>query len=314
MRVVFMGTPEFAVPSLRALLGAGYPVAGAFTQPDRPAGRGHRLISCPVKLEAERAGVPVFQFQRIRSDEGAAALKALAPDLCVTAAFGQILSRQVLDIPKIGTVNVHASLLPAYRGPAPINWAIAQGETATGVTTMMTDIGIDTGDILLQRETGIGPEETAGQLAKRLAELGAELLIETLRRLEAGSCPRVAQDAARASYFPMLKKEMGLIDFSQSAGRIANLVRGFNPWPGAYAMLPEGALRIHSARPVALEREARPGEILEASARKGLAVACGEGALEVLELQAPNAKPMSARAYLAGKKLPVGLVLNGGSS
>ncbi len=311
MRIVFMGTPEFAVPSFRALTAHGFHVVGAFTQPDRPAGRGHKLAACPVKLEALLADVPVFQFQKIRSDEGIAALEELAPDLCVTAAFGQILSQKVLDIPKIGTVNVHASLLPAYRGAAPVNWCLIEGETKTGVTTMMTDKGIDTGDILLQRETGIAPEETAGQLLARLSEIGAALLIETLMKIEAGACPRTPQDASRASYFPMLKKEMGQIDFALGPERVANLVRGLNPWPGAYALMPEGALKIHKARPVPLERAASPGEIVEASAKKGLVVACGGGAVEVLEMQTPGGKPMTAKAYLAGKTLPVGLRLNG---
>jgi len=310
MRIVFMGTPQFSVPSFEALIAGGYEVAGAFTQPDRPAGRGRQLAPCPVKAAAARAGVPVFQFQKIRSDEGAEALSALAPDLCVTAAFGQILSQRVLDIPRLGTVNVHASLLPAYRGAAPVNWCLIEGETETGVTTMMTDRGIDTGDILLQRRTPIAPEETAGELLARLSAVGAELLTETLRKIEAGTCPRTKQDEARASYFPMLKKEMGLIDFRQSPERIANLVRGLNPWPGAYALLPEGPLKVHRARPAAADRAGRPGEILEASAKKGLVVACGDGAVEILELQAPNARPMTARAYLMGKRLPVGGVLN----
>ena len=310
MRVVFMGTPDFAVPSFKALVARGYQVVGAFTQPDRPAGRGHKLAACPVKAEALAAGVPVFQFEKIRSEEGVAQLQALAPDVCVTAAFGQILSQKVLDIPKIGTVNVHASLLPAYRGAAPVNWCLIEGETVTGVTTMMTDKGIDTGDILLQRETEIGPEETAGQLLVRLSETGAALLIETLKKIESGSCPRNPQDTARASYFPMLKKETGLIDFTMSPERIVNLARGLNPWPGAYALLPEGALKVRKARPVAVSHSAQPGLILEASAKKGLVVACGGGAVEILEMQAPNGKPMSAKAYLAGKILPVGLVLN----
>lgn len=309
-RIAFLGTPEFAVPSFRALISRGYNVVGAFTQPDRPAGRGHHLVKSPVKLEAESAGVPVFQFLKIKSDEGVAQLEELRPDLVVTAAFGQILSQRVLDIPKIGTVNVHASLLPAYRGAAPVNWCLIEGETKAGVTTMMTDKGIDTGDILLQRETDILPEENAGQLLSRLSEIGAALLIETLEKIEDGCCPRTPQDATKASYFPMLKKEMGLIDFAKSPERIVNLVRGLNPWPGAYALLPEGVLKIHKARPVALAHAAKPGEILEASAKKGLVVACCGGAVEILEMQAPNGKPMTARAYLAGKALPAGLVLN----
>ena len=311
MRSVFLGTPEFAVPSFRALAAHGYQVVGAFTQPDRPAGRGHKLAACPVKLEAEKAGVPVFQFEKIRSEEGVSALTALAPDLVVTAAFGQILSQKVLDIPRLGTVNVHASLLPAYRGAAPVNWCLIEGEVVTGVTTMMTDKGIDTGDILLQRELAIDPEENAGQLLARLSGIGADLLLETLEKIEAGACPRTPQDALKASYFPMLKKEMGLIDFTKSPERVVNLIRGLNPWPGTYAHLTEGALKIHKAKAVALSREAVPGEIVEAGAKKGLIVACGGGAVEILEMQAPGAKPMTAKAYLAGKSLPVGFVLNG---
>ena len=311
MRIVFLGTPEFAVPSFRALAAHGYQVVGAFTQPDRPAGRGHKLAACPVKLEAEKAGVPVFQFEKIRSEEGVSALTALAPDLVVTAAFGQILSQKVLDIPRLGTVNVHASLLPAYRGAAPVNWCLIEGEVVTGVTTMMTDKGIDTGDILLQRELAIDPEENAGQLLARLSGIGADLLLETLEKIEAGACPRTPQDALKASYFPMLKKEMGLIDFTKSPERVVNLIRGLNPWPGTYAHLTEGALKIHKAKAVALSREAVPGEIVEAGAKKGLIVACGGGAVEILEMQAPGAKPMTAKAYLAGKSLPVGFVLNG---
>ena len=193
MRVVFMGTPEFSVPILRALVENGYEVAGVFTQPDKPKGRGGKVQMTPVKEYALSQNIPVFQPLKIRKD-GLDDLKSLAPDLCVTAAFGQILSQEVLDVPKIGTVNVHTSLLPRHRGAAPVQWTVWQGETVTGVTTMFTDAGIDTGDILLQRETPIGPEETAGELTERLSHLGGELLIETLRRIEAGDCPRQKQD------------------------------------------------------------------------------------------------------------------------
>jgi len=212
MRIAFMGTPQFAVPPLRALLDAGYGVVGAFTQPDRPAGRGHRVAMCPVKEFALSRGVPVFQFERIRRPDGLECLKNLAPDLCVTAAFGQILSQALLDVPKWGTVNVHASLLPKYRGAAPINWCILNGETKTGVTTMLTDAGIDTGDMLLSRETEIGEMETAGELTERLSELGAELLIETLDKYLRGEIAPRKQNPEEATHQPMLKKEMGIID------------------------------------------------------------------------------------------------------
>ena len=304
MRVVFMGTPEFAVPSLKALLDAGYGVVGVFTQPDRPVGRGHKLAACPVKKLAVERGVPVYQFERLRNEEGLACLRALAPDIVVTAAFGQILSQALLDVPKMGTVNVHASLLPAYRGAAPINWCILNGETRTGVTTMLTDAGVDTGAMLLRRETDIGEVETAAELSVRLSQLGAELLIETLKGYIAGEIAPTPQDERLASRQPMLKKEMGLIDWTRSAKEIACQARGLDPWPSAYTDYLGGTLKIYRARPV--EGKGDPGTVLRSSAKEGLFVACGEGALELLEMQAPGGKRMSARAYLAGKKIEPG--------
>ena len=304
MRVVFMGTPEFAVPSLKALLDAGYGVVGVFTQPDRPVGRGHKLAACPVKKLAVERGVAVYQFERLRNEEGLACLRALAPDIVVTAAFGQILSQALLDVPKMGTVNVHASLLPAYRGAAPINWCILNGETRTGVTTMLTDAGVDTGAMLLRRETDIGEVETAAELSVRLSQLGAELLIETLKGYIAGEIAPIPQDERLASRQPMLKKEMGLIDWTRSAKEIACQARGLDPWPSAYTDYAGGTLKIYRARPAVGEGE--PGTVLRSSAKEGLFVACGEGALEVLEMQAPGGKRMSARAYLAGKKIEPG--------
>ena len=304
MRIVFMGTPEFAVPSLKALLDAGYGVVGVFTQPDRPVGRGHKLAACPVKKLAVERGVPVYQFERLRNEEGLACLRALAPDIVVTAAFGQILSQALLDVPKMGTVNVHASLLPAYRGAAPINWCILNGETKTGVTTMLTDAGVDTGAMLLRRETDIGEVETAAELSARLSQLGAELLIETLKGYIAGEIAPTPQDERLASRQPMLKKEMGLIDWTRSAKEIACQARGLDPWPSAYTNYAGGTLKIYRARPAVGEGE--PGTVLRSSAKEGLFVACGEGALEVLEMQAPGGKRMSARAYLAGKKIEPG--------
>ena len=304
MRIVFMGTPEFAVPSLKALLDAGYGVVGVFTQPDRPVGRGHKLAACPVKKLAVERGVPVYQFERLRNEEGLACLRALAPDIVVTAAFGQILSQALLDVPQMGTVNVHASLLPAYRGAAPINWCILNGETRTGVTTMLTDAGVDTGAMLLRRETDIGETETAAELSVRLSQLGAELLIETLKGYIAGEIAPTPQDERLASRQPMLKKEMGLIDWTRSAKEIACQARGLDPWPSAYTDYLGGTLKIYRARPAMGEGE--PGTVLRSSAKEGLFVACGEGALEVLEMQAPGGKRMSARAYLAGKKIEPG--------
>ncbi len=301
-----MGTPEFATPSLRALLDAGYEVAAAITQPDRPAGRGHKLTPCPVKLLAQERGVPVYQFERIKSPEGVACLRELAPELCVTAAFGQILSQEILDIPRYGTVNVHASLLPKYRGSAPINWCILNGEKTAGVTTMLTDAGMDTGDVLLRAETPIGELETAGELTARLAEIGANLLLETLERYPHGDLQPTPQDERQASYQPMLTKEMGHVDWTRPAGEIANQVRGLNPWPCAYADFEGGRLKLYLARACEARGEAEPGTVAASGAKEGLFVACGQGWLEILELQAPGAKRMSAKAYLLGKKIEVG--------
>ena len=304
-----MGTPEFAVPPLQALIDNGYEIVGVFTQPDRPAGRGNKLTACPVKQLAVRHNLPVYQFEKIRRREGREALEALHPDLMVTAAFGQILSQRILDIPPLGTVNVHASLLPGYRGPAPINWCIALGEKTTGVTTMFTDAGVDTGDIALKAETPIGDMETAGELTERLSHMGAALLIETLHRIEAGDCPRIKQDEALMSRQPMLSREDGLIDWTKSAREIACRVRGFNPWPGTFTYLSDGGvMKLWLAR--AVEGSGRPGEVIESSAKKGLLIACGQGALEVLEMQAPGAKRMNAKAYLMGKSIPVGTIFS----
>ena len=299
MRVVFLGTPDFGVPSLKALVEAGYEVVGVFTQPDKPKGRGNKMLPSPVKVCAQGLGIPVFQPVKIRAD-GVEDLKALAPDLCVTAAFGQILSQEVLDIPKVGTVNVHSSLLPKYRGSAPINWAVMEGETVTGVTTMMTDKGLDTGDILLKREVPILPGETAEELTARLAPIGAELLIETIRRLEAGDCPRVKQNEAEASYFPMLKKEMGDIDWNLPAEKIVNLVRGLTPWPGTCFTWGDGeTVKVWKAETTE-NPGLEPGQIIAADAKQGLVIAAGDNAVRVMELQAPGGKRMNARDYLRG--------------
>ena len=317
MRIAFMGTPEFAVPSLAALLDAGDEVAGAFCQPDRPKGRGKPLAAPPVKALALERGVPVFQFERLRAPEGAAALEVLRPDLVVTAAFGQILSQALLDIPPLGTVNVHASLLPAYRGPAPINWCIIRGETVTGVTTMLTDAGVDTGDMLLRRSVDILPGETAGQLSKRLAPIGAELLLQTLRAMERGDCPRTAQDHSMATRHPMLRKETGRIDWAAPAWRIVNLIRGVDPWPGAFTNRREGireTYKIWRAEALDDRTDASPGTVLRAGEKDSLIVAAGEGALRVLELQAPGTKRMSAEAYLRGHPMPVGARFGGEGS
>lgn len=308
MRIVFMGTPEFAVPSLAALIDAPeYEVVGVFCQPDRPQGRGNKVVACPTKRLALAHGVPVFQFEKLRAPEGVAALAGLQPDRVVTAAFGQILSQKLLDIPLYGTVNVHASLLPAYRGPAPINWCIMEGEHTTGITTMLTDAGVDTGDMLLQEQVEIMPGESAGALSQRLAPVGAALLLRTLRALEEGTCPRTPQDHGAATHHPMMHKGLGRIDWSRPAVHIANLVRGVDPWPGAYTFLDTTVYKVWQAEAVPVKAtSASTGTILLADPKEGLLVAAGEGALRILVLQAPGAKRMAVGDYLRGHPLAVG--------
>lgn len=307
MKVVFMGTPDFSVPSLQALINHGYDVVGVFTQPDRPKGRGGKVQMSPVKELARKHNIPVFQPQKIRRD-GVEDLRSLAPDVCVTAAFGQILSQEVLDVPVMGTVNVHASLLPKHRGAAPVQWAVLQGEAVTGVTTMLTDKGIDTGDMLLKAEVVIGPEDTAGTLLDRLSHVGAELLIETLQKLEAGNCPREKQNEDEMTYDPMLNKEMGLLHFEETAIQCVNRVRAMSPWPCAYAPIQEGVLKVWRAK--VAEGTGTPGQILKANKKDGLVIAVQDGAIELCEIQAPNAKRMDARAFLLGHPLQEGAMLS----
>ncbi len=308
MRVVFMGTPDFAVPSLRALESMEeVEIVGVFTQPDRPVGRGHKLEMPPVKREALDNGLNVFQFERVRKQEGLDRMRALKPDLVVTAAFGQILSKKLLEVPRMGTINVHASLLPRHRGAAPINWCLIQGEEVTGVTTMLTDAGLDTGDMLLKKEVEIGENETAGELTMRLAQVGAELLTETIRRYAAGEIAPEKQNADEMTYEPLLIKELGRIAWMQDARAIANLVRGVNPWPGAYTPTDGGTLKIWLAKPDDEKTDQEPGTVIRASAKEGLFVASGSGTvLEIIEMQAPNAKRMSAKTYLSGRKIEIG--------
>lgn len=293
-----MGTPEFAVPSLRMLIGyPGAEIVGVFTQPDRPKGRGNRLTPSPVKKAAEEAGIPVFQPERIRRD-GVESLRALKPDLCVTAAFGQILSREILDIPPLGNINVHASLLPKHRGSAPIAYAIMAGDRKAGVTTMLMDEGIDTGDMLLWEATEIGESETCAELTERLSLIGAEVLQRTLQALENGTLRRIPQKHEEMTYDPMLTKESAVIDFSSSADRIRGLINGLNPWP--CVSVPCGEERLKLLRAVCTEGSGVPGSILRADPREGLVIACGEGAVRILEVQAPGGKRMKAEDYLRG--------------
>jgi len=303
IRTVFMGTPDFACSSLQGLIDAGCQVVGVFTQPDRPSGRGRKLTPPPVKVLAEQRQIPVFQPERLRRPEAVEQLRQLAPDLVVVVAYGQLLSAEVLEMPRYGCINVHASLLPKYRGAAPINKAIVDGETETGVTTMYMDVGLDTGDMLVKKTLEIGADETAGQLHDRLAPLGAETMVETLRRLCAGTLERIAQNDADSCYASLMKKEDGRIDWNLPARQIHNLVRGLDPWPSAYSSLGGATLKIAATSVAAESGEA--GTVLEAT-DDGVLVACGEGSLRIGELQLPGKRRLSAADFLRGNDLPVG--------
>ena len=309
MRVVFMGTPDFSVPTLQALIDSPYEVVGVFTQPDRPKGRGGKVQMSPIKELALKYDIPVFQPLKMRLD-GLEPLRELKPDICVTAAFGQILSQDVLDVPPMGTVNVHASLLPRHRGAAPIQWAILSGDDVAGVTTMYSDKGIDTGDMLLKCETPVLPEDTAGTLSDKLSLMGAELLIETLRQIEAGTCPREKQDESQATYDPKIEKEMGLLNFGEGTEKCLNRVRAMSPWPCAYAQLGEGVLKVWRAQAAEGVENAIPGTVLKADRKLGLIVATADGAMELCEIQAPNAKRMEAKAFLLGHAIEEGKLLS----
>lgn len=303
IRTVFMGTPEFAIGTLEGLIAAGCQMVGVYTQPDRPSGRGKKLTPPPVKLLAEQAGIPVFQPQKLRDPAAVEILRELAPDLIVVVAYGQILPKAVLDIPQFGCINVHASLLPAYRGAAPINKVIIDGGTETGVTTMYMDVGLDTGDMLVKRVVPIGPLETAGELHDRLARLGREAMEETLRQLCAGTLQREVQDDDQSSYAPMLKKEDGLIDWTHPAVQIHNQVRGLDPWPGAYTWLGGEVLKLAGTTPT--DGSGAAGTVLASSA-DGVLVACGTGSLLVRQLQLPGKRRLSAADFLRGHALPPG--------
>lgn len=304
IRTIFMGTPDFSLPTLEGLLDFGVDLCAVYTQPDRPRGRGKKLAPPPVKELAMQRGIPVYQPVKLRDPAAVEQLRTLEPDLIVVVAYGQILPKSVLDIPRYGCINVHASLLPRYRGAAPINQAIVDGEQVTGVTTMLMDVGLDTGDMLVRRATEIGAEETAGELHDRLALLGREAMDETLQRLCAGTLRAEPQNDALSCYAPLMKKEDGRIDWQQSSTVVHNLVRGLSPWPGAYTELQGETLKLACTLPLSGD-PAPPGTIVAADAQ-GVHIACGEGLLLVRELQLPGKKRLPAAEFLRGRPLPVG--------
>jgi methionyl-tRNA formyltransferase len=298
-----MGSPEFALPTLRAVM-ARHEIVCAVCQPDKPAGRGMQLTRPPVAEAAAAAGIPVLQPKSARTGELQTALADLKPDVAVVVAYGKILPQAVLDTPRLGCLNVHGSLLPRYRGAAPIQWAVIRGETETGITIMQLDAGMDTGPMLAKKAEPIRDDDTAGTLAARLAEVGATLMIEALDRLTQLTPEK--QDDALATMAPMLEKETGKIDWSQPARAVSCLVRGVDPWPGAYATLGAEILKIWGARVVA--GKGAPGEVLGVD-RDGLTVACGEGAVALAELQLPGKKRLGAQVFASGRKVPAGTIL-----
>ena len=307
LRIVFCGTPAFAVPSLRHLIAQPeFQVVAAVTQPDRPRGRGGAIAASPVKDAAVAAGIPVFQPEKIKADAAYEEMKRLAPDVVAIIAYGQIISQRLIDLPRLGWINLHASLLPKYRGAAPINWAIVNGETRTGVTSMQIDAGLDTGPMLLKYETEIGRDETAPGLTARLAEAGAPLIAETLRGLESGKIAATAQDGSQATLAPPLKKEDGRIDWWLSARKIYNRIRGLQPWPGAFTTFRGKSCQIWGKplKPVAVG--GMPG-ILLPTKEDGLLVICGgESVLRVEHVQPEGRKRVTAQEFLSGARLVPG--------
>ena len=296
MRIVFVGTGEIGVPTLDALLNTGHELVGVVTQPDKPVGREQRIEPTPVKKAVAKTTIPIVQPARIKEQSSIAEIRGFKPDVIVVMAYGQILPRDVLKIPRVACLNLHASLLPRWRGAAPIQAAIAAGDRETGITVMYMNEGLDTGDILLQRKIEIRPEETGGSLHDRLAQIAPEALIESLRLLAAGSAPRIPQDDACATYAPKLKREHGEINWSESAETIERKIRGFNPWPGAFMKLNDQKLKIFSASVV--ELNGKPGEILRSE--KDLVVAAGKGAVSLAKVQLEGKRRMSAAEFLRG--------------
>lgn len=304
MKIIFLGTPDFSAHVLKALIDSRHEVVGVVTQPDKPCGRGHKLMPSPVKVLAEANSIPVYQFNRISKE--CAPLKDLNADIMVTAAYGQILRQNVLDLTPKGVINVHASLLPKYRGSSPIQWCIIKGETQTGVTIMKTDIGVDTGDMILSKFLTIGETETAGELFDRLSVLGKDALLEALDLIEEGKETYTKQDESKMSHYPMLDKDSGKIDFNMTSRDIVNLCRGLNPWPVAFVSLNENdRLKVYKASKVDIDSNAKVGTVLASDSKNGLIVKCSDGAVSLDIIQTAGTKAMPAKDYLRGRKLQI---------
>ena len=297
MKIVFMGTPEFAEASLRKLLETDRQIVGVSTQPDKPKGRGYKLVAPPVKELALAHNIPVFQPQKMRDGTALEILQELQPDLIAVVAYGKILPKEILELPRYGCINVHGSLLPKYRGAGPIQWSVINGESVTGVTTMYMGEGLDTGDMILKKETPIGENETYGELHDRLKEIGAQALVETIELIEQGKAPREVQDDSLSSYAPMLDKQIARLDFTKDAQTLHNLIRGLSPWPVAHTTVDGKLLKVHRA--VLASGKGQPGEVIDS---KKFIVACKEGALELLEVQLEGGKRMKGEDFLRGRK------------
>lgn len=308
MRVVFMGTPDFSVPTLEKIIEAGHEVIGVVTQPDKAKGRGKKVLFPPVKETALAHNLPVYQPRRARDPEFIEEMKTLNPDVMVVVAFGQILPKAILDIPKYGCINVHASLLPKYRGAAPIQWAVIRGEKVSGVTTMQMDVGLDTGDMLLKKEVLLDEEETGGSLHDKLSTLGGDLLIETLEKIEAGDIhPEKQDDSQAGEYARMLDKNLGRIDFSMPAAEIERLIRGLNPWPSAFTSYNGKTMKLWKAKADNCGQGV-PGQVIHVD-KNSFTVQTGQGTLQILELQMEGKKRMDAGAFLRGCPLETGTML-----
>ena len=307
MRLIFMGTPEFSAPAIDALLEAGHEIAAVFSQPDKPKGRGYNLTPPPVKVKALEHGIPVYQPTTMKDGEALQIFRDISPDVAVVIAYGRILPKEILEAPKYGCINVHASLLPKYRGAAPIQWSVIDGQPKTGVTTMQMDVGLDTGDMLMKCETAIDPDETAGELHDRLSLMGAKLIVDTLAALEQGALTPQKQDDSQSCYAKMLTKELCAVDWHKSAKEIHDQIRGLSPWPVATAVLEGKKLKLHRSAIAAQGSEtAACGEIISLDP---LTVQCGEGAVALLEIQAEGKKRMNAQDYLRGHPIETGTIL-----
>jgi len=306
MNIIFMGTPDFAVPSLKALIDSKYNVIGVVCQPDRPSGRGRKLTSPPVKIIAEANSIPVLQPEKIKTDEFFEEIKSFNPDLICVTAYGKIIPPNILELPKYGCVNVHASLLPKYRGAAPINWAIIYGEKTTGITTMLMDEGMDTGDILLKKEIEIGEDDTSIELSEKLSRVGANLLIETIEKGQNDEIEPIKQNNSEATSAPIIKKDVGRIDWNKSADKIRNLIRGTQPWPGAFTSYNGKNLKIFKASVNSLNGD--PGKVLVSDGGK-LVIGTGQKSLDIEEIQIEGGKRLPTELFLRGNKMDVEYIL-----